>query len=136
MKPLFNLVVVPSVEMSWIEDGGEKRKKKKKKQPHRNGGEKSGARGEKRHIKTAWGGGGGEGVGVLLEGGSGVSVENTELLSDGEQMSDCHCTCILYQTRGSGRRTVSGHLVTVRINARSAFLLLFLFCSNFPAADE
>lgn len=71
MKPLFNLVVVPSVEMSWIEDGGEKRKKKKKKQPHRNGGEKSGARGEKRHIKTAWGGGGGEGVGVLLEGGVG-----------------------------------------------------------------
>lgn len=75
-------------------------------------------------------------MGVSLEGGSGVSVENTELLSDGEQMSDCHCTCILYQTRGSGRRTVSGHLVTVRINARSAFLLLFLFCSNFPAADE
>lgn len=28
MKPLFNLVVVPSVEMSWVEDGGEKRKKK------------------------------------------------------------------------------------------------------------
>lgn len=95
-------------------------------------GEKSGAQGEKRHIKTAWGGGGGEGVGVLLEWGSGVSVENTELLSDGEQMSDCHCTCILYQTRGLGRRTVSGHLVTVRINARSAFLLLFLFLLKFP----
>lgn len=45
MKPLFNLVVVPSVEMSWIEDGGEKRKKKKK-QPHRNGGERVGHEGK------------------------------------------------------------------------------------------
>lgn len=30
MKPLFNLVVVPSVEMSWIEDGGEKKEEEEK----------------------------------------------------------------------------------------------------------
>lgn len=49
------------------------------------------------------------------EGESGVSVENTKLLSDGEQMSDCHCACIFLSNTGMGRRAVTGHLVAVTI---------------------
>lgn len=38
----------------------------------------------------------------LTGGESGVTVENTELLSDGEQMPGCHCACIFYQTLAWG----------------------------------
>ena len=86
MKPLFNSVVFSCVEMSWQGGGGGGRKK-----PHRN--EKEWGKGGKRHTKGKHGG---------SEGESGVSVENTKLLSDGEQMSDCHCACIFSFRHGLG----------------------------------
>lgn len=62
--------------------------------------------------KTAWG---------ALRERVRVSVENTKLLSDGEQMSDCHCACIFLSNTGLGRRAVNGHLVAVRIERDRQF---------------
>lgn len=60
-------------------------------------------------------------------GESGVSVENTKLLSDGEQMSDCHCACIFLSNAGLlGRRTVNGHLVAVGIKRNRQICQIFL----------
>lgn len=75
---------------------------------------------KKKKKKTAWG---------ALRERVRVSVENTKLLSDGEQMSDCHCACILLSNTGLGRRTVNGHLVAVGIKRDRQF------CQIFMAAD-
>lgn len=66
---------------------------------------KSGAQGESGIKETT--------RGALRE--SGVSVENTKLLSAAEQMSDCHCAYIFLSNTGLGTRTVSWHLVAVGI---------------------
>lgn len=61
-----------------------------------------------------------------------MSVENTKLLSDGEQMSDCHCACIFFSIkRGAwGGAPSMGTLWLSESEASSANL------SDFQAADE
>lgn len=64
------------------------------------------------------------------EGESGVSVENTKLLSGGEQMSDCRCACIFRSNTLALGRRVSGHLVAVggeKKRARSGNCVTFFF---------
>lgn len=81
MKPLFNSVVVFGLPREGRK-GGEK--------PHRNGERVGYTEGEE-NIGCCGGGG----VSVM-------SVWNTKLLSDGEQMSACHCACIVLSYEGFG----------------------------------
>lgn len=65
----------------------------------------------KRFIKNGMG---------CSDGESGVSVENTKLLSEGEQMSDCHCACIFLSNTGLGEAHRQWAPCGCRNKARSA----------------
>ena len=68
------------------------------------------------------------------EGESGVSVENTKLLSGGEQMSDCRCACIFRSNTLALGRRVSGHLVAVGGEKKSEIgQLCHIFFSSLAA---